>query len=53
VPPQEEWFKELLAIDPKGDNLVADARDLLSHWDWSWDGKGPATSGSPSPIRAR
>lgn len=47
----EAWFKELLAVDPQGDTLVADARALLSQWDWNWDGKGPADSLAFSILR--
>jgi acyl-homoserine-lactone acylase len=48
----EAWFKELIAVDPHGDNLVADARELLSQWDWNWDGKGPADSLAFSILRS-
>jgi acyl-homoserine-lactone acylase len=48
----EAWFKELLAVDPHGDNLVAQARDLLSRWDWNWDGQGPADSLAFSILRS-
>ena len=47
----EAWFKELSAVDPKGDDLVADARALLSRWDWNWDGKGPADALAFSIMR--
>jgi acyl-homoserine-lactone acylase len=47
----ETWFKELLAVDPQGDNLLAEARELLSQWDWNWDGKGPADSLAFSILR--
>jgi acyl-homoserine-lactone acylase len=47
----EAWFKELLAVDPQGDTLIADARALLSQWDWNWDGKGPADSLAFSILR--
>ncbi|RYE04193.1 MAG: acylase [Sphingomonadales bacterium] len=45
------WFKELAAVDPKGDKLLSDARELLSHWDYNWDGKGPADSLAFSIMR--
>lgn len=45
------WYKELMAIDPKGDKLLTDARELLTHWDWNWDGKGPADSLAFSILR--
>ncbi|HZH76874.1 MAG TPA: penicillin acylase family protein, partial [Archangium sp.] len=48
----EVWFKELLAVDPQGDNLLAEARELLSQWDWNWDGKGPADSLAFSILRS-
>ena len=48
----EAWFKELLAVDPHGDKLVAQARELLSQWDWNWDGKGPADSLAFSILRS-
>ncbi|HEX8700368.1 MAG TPA: penicillin acylase family protein [Myxococcaceae bacterium] len=47
----EAWFKELLAVDPQGDTLVTEARELLSQWDWNWDGKGPADSLAFSIMR--
>ncbi|HVG59416.1 MAG TPA: penicillin acylase family protein [Hyalangium sp.] len=48
----EAWFKELLAVDPHGDDLVADARELLSKWDWNWDGQGPADALAFSILRS-
>lgn len=37
-----KWFDSVLAVDPKGDKALADARALLAKWDWNYDGKGPA-----------
>ncbi|HEX8301686.1 penicillin acylase family protein [Sphingomonas sp.] len=45
------WFRELVAVDPKGDKLLTDARELLTHWDWNWDGKGPADALAFSVLR--
>lgn len=45
------WFKELMAVDPKGDPLLTRARDLLRRWDWNWDGKGPADALAFSILR--
>ncbi|RYD59746.1 MAG: acylase [Sphingomonadales bacterium] len=45
------WFKELMAVDPKGDKLLIEARELLTHWDWNWDGKGPADALAFSVLR--
>lgn len=45
------WFKELMAVDPKGDKLLIEARELLTHWDFNWDGKGPADSLAFSIMR--
>ncbi|MES2987449.1 MAG: penicillin acylase family protein [Pseudomonadota bacterium] len=45
------WFKELMAIDPKGDKLLTEARELLTHWDFNWDGNGPADSLAFSVLR--
>ncbi|KFE63185.1 penicillin acylase family protein [Hyalangium minutum] len=48
----EAWFKELLSVDPQGDERIAEARALLSQWDWNWDGKGPADSLAFSILRS-
>lgn len=45
------WYHELAAIDPKGDKLLAQARDLLNKWDYNFDGKGPADSLAFSILR--
>lgn len=37
-----KWFADVLAVDPRGDRGIADARALLGRWDWNYDGKGPA-----------
>ena len=37
-----KWFDAVMAVDPRGDKAVADARALLTQWDWNYDGKGPA-----------
>ncbi len=34
------WFNEIAAVDPKGDKLITQARDLMRQWDWNYDGKG-------------
>ncbi|WP_224241194.1 penicillin acylase family protein [Hyalangium gracile] len=49
----EAWFKELLAVEPRGDELLVQARDLLSRWDWNWDGQGPADSLAFSILRSQ
>ena len=36
------WFREVQAVDPKGDARIAAARDVMLKWDWNYDGKGPA-----------
>ncbi|RYD47621.1 MAG: acylase, partial [Sphingomonadales bacterium] len=46
-----DWFKALMAVDPKGDAGLAAARDLLHRWDWNWDGKGPADALAFSVLR--
>ncbi|MBC9034778.1 penicillin acylase family protein [Sphingomonas sp. JC676] len=45
------WYSELLAVDPKGDPLLARAHQLLAQWDWNFDGKGPADSLAFSILR--
>lgn len=35
-----KWFQAILAVDPKGDRTLADARAVLAEWDWNFDGKG-------------
>jgi len=45
------WYSELLAVDPKGDPLIARAHQLLTQWDWNFDGKGPADSLAYSILR--
>ena len=36
------WFADLAAVDPRGDQHLADAQALLRRWDWNFDGRGPA-----------
>jgi acyl-homoserine-lactone acylase len=36
------WFADVLAVDPRGDAQVTQAKALLARWDWNYDGKGPA-----------
>jgi len=45
------WYKELTAVDPKGDPLLQRAHDLLAKWDYNFDGKGPADSLAFSILR--
>ncbi|MCW3837499.1 acylase [Sphingomonas canadensis] len=45
------WYADLLAVDPKGDPLVARAKALLARWDWNFDGKGPADALAYSILR--
>jgi acyl-homoserine-lactone acylase len=45
------WYSELLAVDPKGDPLLARAHQLLAQWDWNFDGRGPADSLAFSILR--
>jgi acyl-homoserine-lactone acylase len=45
------WYRELAAVDPRGDPLLARARDLLRRWDYNFDGKGPADSLAFSILR--
>lgn len=45
------WYRDLLAVDPKGDPLLRRAHDLLARWDWNYDGKGAADSLAYSILR--
>ncbi len=36
------WFADLLAVEPRGNRVLARAHAVLAPWDWSYDGKGPA-----------
>jgi len=36
------WLDKIIAVDPKGDPLLAKAHALLAQWDWNYDGEGPA-----------
>ncbi|MBY0520125.1 MAG: penicillin acylase family protein [Sphingomonas sp.] len=36
------WFKEIQAVDPKGDKTIADAKAVMLQWDWNYDGRGRA-----------
>jgi acyl-homoserine-lactone acylase len=39
-----KWFGDIAAVDSKGDKALDDAKLLLSHWDWSFDGRNSADS---------
>jgi acyl-homoserine-lactone acylase len=47
-----KWFGAILAVDPRGDRTLADARALLARWDWNYDGKGPADALAALLLRA-
>jgi acyl-homoserine-lactone acylase len=46
------WYRDLLAVDPKGDPLLTRARDLLAKWDWNYDGRGPADALAYAVLRS-
>ena len=46
------WFERILAVDPQGDKTIADAKAVLTTWDWNFDGKGRADALAAMLLRA-
>jgi len=46
------WFQAILAVEPRGDRTLADARAILQRWDWNFDGKGRADALAALLFRA-
>lgn len=47
-----KWFQAILAVDPRGDRTIGDARAILASWDWNYDGKGRADALAAILLRA-
>ncbi len=47
-----KWIGAIMAVDPKGDRTIADAKAVLAQWDWNYDGKGPADALAAILLRA-
>ncbi len=47
-----KWFADLAAADPKGNEQVAHAQQLLTRWNWNFDGHNPAQSLAVILMRA-